>query len=67
MGKEAIAVLDSHVLLWLVSNPKRLSRGARRVVAKAERVVVPIIALFEIFWLLEKSRLERLSRMSWPS
>lgn len=60
MGKEAIVLLDSHVLLWLASNPKRLSIKARSAIAKAERVVIPIIALFEIFWLLEKSKLDRL-------
>lgn len=54
MEKEKIVTLDSHVLFWLITNPRKISPRAKVAIAGANKVVIPIITLFEIFWLLEK-------------
>ena len=53
-------VLDTHVLVWWLAQPRNLSAKARRLVkasaAKAE-VVVSTISLFEISTLVRRRRL----------
>lgn len=54
-------VLDTHVLVWWLAEPRRLSTAARRVVAAAARrneVVVSAVSLFEISTLVRRGRLE---------
>ena len=62
-------VLDTHVLVWWLAQPRNLSAKARRLVkasaAKAE-VVVSTISLFEIATLVRRRRLVlTLSFSSW--
>ena len=53
-------LLDTHVLLFLVSNPKRLSTVATRAIARAETadgVAVASITLWEIALLIDNGRI----------
>lgn len=53
-------VLDTHVLLWLGSEPKRLSKRARQAITGAARrggLGVASITLWEIAQLAERGRL----------
>jgi PIN domain nuclease of toxin-antitoxin system len=50
-------VLDSHVLFWLLFNPPKLTKLAKRYIEKSERVILPSIVLMEILYLLEKNNL----------
>ena len=53
--------LDTHVLIWMASDPKRLSRKAREAIREArERTGVGIaaITLWELAWLAENGRIQ---------
>ncbi len=50
-------VLDTHAWIFLADDPKRLGKMARRLVAKADRVGVAAISLWELTLLVEKGRL----------
>ena len=53
-------VLDTHVLVWWLAEPTRLSSRAHRAVARAagaNAVVISTISLFEISTLLRRGRL----------
>lgn len=53
-------LLDTHVLLWAVSCPSRLSRDAKRAVEKAHRegaISVAAITLFELASLAQAGRI----------
>ena len=53
-------ILDTHVLVWLVSDDKRLGRVARTTIeeaAQTDRVAVSAITPWEIAILVEKGRL----------
>ncbi|MCC6474242.1 MAG: type II toxin-antitoxin system VapC family toxin [Burkholderiales bacterium] len=53
-------VLDTHVLVWWVSDPARLSARARRAVqtqASSGAIVASAISLFEIATLVRRGRL----------
>lgn len=53
-------VLDTHVLVWLVAEPKRLSRPAVRAIERAARtsgIAIASITLWEIATLLARGRL----------
>jgi PIN domain nuclease of toxin-antitoxin system len=50
-------VLDSHTLFWLLTDSPKLSKLAKRYIEKAEKVILPSIALMEILYLLEKNNL----------
>lgn len=47
-------VVDTHALLWLLNNDKRLSLKARNSINKASKVFIPSIVLLELLYLLEK-------------
>lgn len=47
-------VIDTHSLLWLVTNNKKLSRNARLAVRKASKVYIPTIVILELFYLMVK-------------
>lgn len=52
-------VLDTHVLVWWVANPKKLSRKAREAIekqAEKEEVLVSSISVWEIYMLVKKER-----------
>jgi PIN domain nuclease of toxin-antitoxin system len=52
-----VIVLDTHAWIFLADDPKRLGRAARRVIAKAERIGVAAVSLWELVLLVEKRRL----------
>jgi PIN domain nuclease of toxin-antitoxin system len=43
-----VTVLDTHAWIWWVSDPDRLSRPARREIARASRIGVPGICCLEV-------------------
>ena len=51
-------VLDTHVLVWWVTDPPSLSRKARRAVAGADRLGLPTIVFWEISLLVRKRKLD---------
>lgn len=51
-------VLDTHVWIWLASDPKRLSRPAAKAIQRAKRIAVSAISLWEIAMLVRKRRIE---------
>ena len=56
-------LLDTHVLVWMVTDPKRLSRSAHREIRKAQRdrsCAISSISLWELALLFQKNRLRGL-------
>jgi len=49
-------LLDSHTLLWMVSDPDRLSRAATRAIRNADELVVAAVTWFELAWLVQHDR-----------
>jgi PIN domain nuclease of toxin-antitoxin system len=52
-------LLDTHVLIWMASDPKRLSKKARDAIREARQktgVAVATITLWELAWLAENGR-----------
>lgn len=51
-------VIDTHILIWYLLNPPRLSRDAYAALAKAESVTAPVyvsaITVVELRYLIEK-------------
>ncbi len=41
----------------MVDDPKRLGRAARRVIARADRIGIPAVSMWELALLVEKGRL----------
>jgi PIN domain nuclease of toxin-antitoxin system len=59
-----VILLDTHVLLWMASDPKRLSRKAREAIRNARQntgVAVATITLWELAWLAQNGRIQILS------
>ncbi len=57
-------LLDTHVLVWMASDPKRLSSKAREAIRHARQhsgVAVATITLWELAWLAHSGRLQVLS------
>jgi PIN domain nuclease of toxin-antitoxin system len=50
-------VLDTHAWIFLADDPKRLGPAARRAIAKADRLGVAAVSLWELAVLVEKRRL----------
>lgn len=54
-------LLDTHVLIWWVDNPSKLSSKAQNLIEssikKEEPIIVSSISVWEIFLLTKKSRL----------
>ncbi len=50
-------VLDTHAWIFFVDDPKRLGRSARHAIAKADRLGVAAVSLWEVALLVEKRRL----------
>lgn len=50
-------VLDTHAWIFLVDDPSRLGKVARRKIAAADRLGVAAVSLWEIALLVEKRRL----------
>lgn len=55
-----MVLLDTHVLIWLISESKRLSKRAGEAVKQARfesSLLVADITLWELAWLVEKRRI----------
>lgn len=53
-------LLDTHVLVWFVSSPEKLSRSAQKRInegIKKNEVLVSSISVWEIFMLIKKERI----------
>ena len=54
-------LLDTHILVWLSSEPTRLSKQARQAIRRAARsggIAISAITLWELAWLATHGRLE---------
>lgn len=53
-------VLDTNALIWWISNPKKLSSKARRVIEEAQKkeIYISSISILEIYVLVKKNRLK---------
>lgn len=54
-------LLDTHVLVWMASDPKKLSQKAREAIREARQktgIFVANITLWELAWLAENGRLQ---------
>ena len=54
-------LLDTHVLVWMSSDPKRLSHRAREAIRQARQkstIAVASITLWELAWLAENRRIQ---------
>jgi len=55
-------VMDTHALIWYLTDDKHLSRRARECFEKAEgrqtQVLIPVIVLFECLWLIKKQKIK---------
>jgi PIN domain nuclease of toxin-antitoxin system len=56
-----VIVLDTATWIWRASDPRRLSRGARRAIDRAEAALVSAISVWEVAMLVAKRRI-RLDR-----
>jgi PIN domain nuclease of toxin-antitoxin system len=59
-----VILLDTHVLVWMASDPSRLSGKAREAIRRARQssgVAVATITLWELAWLAHSGRLQILS------
>lgn len=50
-------VIDTHALLWLLTNDKKLSNRAKTIVRKSTQIFIPTIVLLELLYLLDKKDL----------
>lgn len=50
-------ILDTHVLLWWLTNDRRLNREARRAIAAAETVWISVASALEVSIKIAKGRL----------
>ena len=50
-------ILDTHAFVWLSSDPRRLSAGARRAIEGADAMGIAAITCFEIALLVSRDRL----------
>jgi PIN domain nuclease of toxin-antitoxin system len=61
MGGTEVILLDTHVLIFWLSNPEKLSRKASEIIEKAvnsKEVYISSISVWEIAMLVSKGRLE---------
>ena len=53
-------LLDTHILIWMSSDPKRLSKKAREAIREARQktgIAAASITLWELAWLAENRRI----------
>jgi len=56
-----VILLDTHVILWVILKPERLSRAATRALRRAERgdgIAISSITLWEIAQLIDAGRIK---------
>ena len=55
-------LLDTHVLIWLISSPEKVSTKAQKVITKeikdSQQLLVSSVSVWEIYMLVKKGRLE---------
>jgi PIN domain nuclease of toxin-antitoxin system len=59
-GREKVILLDTYVLVWLTSEPARLSKPASSAIPRANRaggIAISAITLWELAWLVSHGRL----------
>jgi len=59
-GHEEVILLDTHVLIWLASDPAKLSKKASDAIRSAPReggIAISAITLWELAWLATHGRL----------
>jgi len=56
-----LIVLDTHAWIWLIKDPKRLGRAAKREIERADRIIISAISCYEVAWLERRGRV-RLDR-----
>jgi len=56
-----LIVLDTHAWIWLIKEPLRLGRAARKEIERAERIIISTISCYEVAWLERRGRV-RLDR-----
>jgi PIN domain nuclease of toxin-antitoxin system len=55
-----VILLDTHVLLWMASDPRRLSTRAREAIRRAREqsgIAIAAITLWELAWLAQNNRI----------
>jgi len=52
-----LIVLDTHVLVWWLSEPKKLSKSAAHAIKSAKRVGIPAICVWEFSMLVARLRI----------
>jgi PIN domain nuclease of toxin-antitoxin system len=55
-----VILLDTHVLIWMSSDPKKLSKKAREAIREARQatgIAVASITLWELAWLAQNQRI----------
>jgi PIN domain nuclease of toxin-antitoxin system len=60
LGGAEVILLDTHVLVWMVTDPKRLSRTADREIYKAQRdrsCAIASISLWELAQMFKNQQL----------
>jgi PIN domain nuclease of toxin-antitoxin system len=58
---QEVILLDTHVVVWLASDPEKLSRTASEAIRDASReggIAVSAITLWELAWLMTNGRLD---------
>ena len=50
-------VLDTHVVIWMYSNPKKLSKAARSALSASTRTAVSAITCWEVATLVRRQRI----------
>jgi PIN domain nuclease of toxin-antitoxin system len=61
LGRLAVIVLDTHVLIWAVAEPKKLSRAAELAIRKSrlqDGVAVSAVTLWELALLVSRGRIQ---------
>jgi PIN domain nuclease of toxin-antitoxin system len=62
MGRpENVILLDTHVLVWLTSEPGKLSKAATSAIRRANRtggIAISAITLWELAWMVTHGRLQ---------
>lgn len=53
-------VLDTHTVIWWVSAPQHLGKGASRALARSDSFVIPAIVFWEIAMLARRRRIATL-------
>jgi len=58
MGSRPLIILDTHAWIWLVDDPKKLSKPAVRAIRRARGLGIAAISCWELAVLVEKGRIK---------